>query len=265
MILSNFQITQKKIVSNASRKSFFFPSENLIFKKFKKLIIKKKNKSGRSSFGKIIFRTRTSFLIKKKYHSINYSLKVKVLGVVASFSFIPFKNKLLTLVFFSNGGVSYFLTTNNFVLFSFFYNKKLNLTSFSRFKFLSNYFLLFQIPKLSFVSFVELYPSKGAEYMRSPGSKAKILAFDKTRHSCLLKLPSGIKKIFSFYSFSFLGAISISNHKRAFSGKAGFWRKHGYKSTVRGVAMNAVDHPHGGRTKSIKTPLSPWGWVTRAK
>jgi large subunit ribosomal protein L2 len=47
--------------------------------------------------------------------------------------------------------------------------------------------------------------------------------------------------------------------------KAGYWRSFGVKSIVRGVAMNAVDHPHGGRTKSVKTPQTPWGFVTKKK
>jgi large subunit ribosomal protein L2 len=263
LIITNFYLSLTKYTSSASRNITNFPSESLIFKKHKKLVLKKKNQSGRGSNGNIIFRTKTSFLIKKKYHNINYNIRYRQLGAISSFSFIPFKNRLLSLIFFCNGSVSYFLTTNSHVLFSFFYNrigKKLRKISIK----ITHFFLL-QIKKLSFVSCVEILPGKGAQYMRSPGTKGKILSFDKSTHSCLIKLPSGLKKMFSHHSFAFLDAIAIPFHKRRKNGKAGFWRTYGRKSIVRGVAKNAVDHPHGGRTKTIKTPLTPWGKITKFK
>jgi len=263
LIIKNFYLSLKKFTSPASRNITYFPSENLISKTHKKLTVKLKNKAGRSSKGTIILRTRTSLLLKKKNFKINYSLRVKYLGTVASFSLIPFKNKLLSLVFFSNGFISYFLSNDRHVLFSFLCSKfeknlrKINLDS--------THFMLLQIKKLSFVSCVEIIPGLGAQYIRSPGTKGRIISFEKTTHSCLIKLPSGLKKIFSYYSFAFMDSISLQFHKKRKNGKAGFWRTFGKKPIVRGVAMNAVDHPHGGRTKSIKTPLTPWGKITKYK
>jgi large subunit ribosomal protein L2 len=62
-----------------------------------------------------------------------------------------------------------------------------------------------------------------------------------------------------------LGQLSLKNNKNFQNGKAGYWRMFGSKSLVRGVAMNAVDHPHGGRTKSVKCPKTPWGKPTKLK
>jgi large subunit ribosomal protein L2 len=62
-----------------------------------------------------------------------------------------------------------------------------------------------------------------------------------------------------------LGRISISENKNFLNGKAGYWRSFGFKSLVRGVAMNPVDHPHGGRTKSVKYQRTPWGKTTKFK
>jgi large subunit ribosomal protein L2 len=59
--------------------------------------------------------------------------------------------------------------------------------------------------------------------------------------------------------------VALPEAKRFSNSKAGYWRLFGNKPTVRGVAMNAVDHPHGGRTKSIKHPLTPWGKTTKKK
>lgn len=263
MVLNNFNFFYKKYQSPASRNITYFFSENLIFKKHKKLTLKIKNKSGRSKNGNIIFRTKTSNLIKIKKIHINYSLNYRQVGTIAAFSFIPFKNKLTTLVYFCNGFVTYFLANNYQKLFSFFYNKVEK--KIRKFSIKSSHFFIFQLKKLSFVSYLEIFPGKGAQYVRSSGTKGKLMSFDSPTHSCIIKLPSGIKKIFSQYSFVFLGSLAMSLHKRRLNGKAGFWRTYGKKPIVRGVAMNAVDHPHGGRTKSIKTPLTPWGKITKFK
>lgn len=213
-------LSLKKYTSAASRQITFFPSDLLISKTHKKLTLKLKSKAGRSSSGQIIFRTRTSYLLKKKNFQINYFLRYRYLGTVASFSFIPFKNKLLSLVFFCNGAVSYFLSTDRHVLFSFFSIKQVK--RIAKYGAKVTHFMLFQIKKLSFVSCVEITPGFGSQYIRSPGTKGRIMAFEKLNHSCLIKLPSGLKKIFSYYSFAFIDPISIPFHKKRQNGKAGF-------------------------------------------
>lgn len=256
---------KKPFKSSGSRNLFYFNSENLIYKKFKNLIIKTRNKSGRNDSGSIVFRSRSSLLIKQKKFNINYNLSYKILGIISSFSFIPFKNKLLTLVFFSNGGVSYFLSNDNFKLFDLFYNKLVHWPYQYKSKIKTTFFFLYQLPKLSIVSNLEIYPKRGVQYVRSTGVGSKIISFDRLNHSCLIKLPSGIKKIFSIYSFCFNGKIALPDNRYHKCGKAGLWRTYGYKSIVRGVAMNPVDHPNGGRTKSVKTPLTPWGKIAKKK
>jgi large subunit ribosomal protein L2 len=194
-------------------------------------------------------------LIKKKFVNINYNLRYLKLGLISSFKFIPFKNKLLSLIYFSNGSSTYYLTTLSQTLFSYlYYNKYKKLKNI---KSKNNALLLFQIKKLSFVSCLELVPGKGSQYIRSSGTKGKIIKFDKETHSVLVQLPSKIKKIFSYYSFAFLNGIALPEKKKFYNGKAGFSKLFGKKSIVRGVAKNAVDHPNGGRTKSIKYPRTP--------
>ena len=78
-------------------------------------------------------------------------------------------------------------------------------------------------------------------------------------------MPSGVRKSFSLYSLTSLGAVSLKIKKLVVNTKAGFWKRYGKKSQVRGVAMNPVDHPHGGRTKAIKYPRTPWGKTTKKK
>ena len=125
--------------------------------------------------------------------------------------------------------------------------------------------MLFQIKKLSFISCLEIIPGRGAQYSRSSGTKSRIIKFDKDNHSVLIKLSSGVKKVFSYYSFVMYGSISLKENKNFYNGKAGYWKSFGVKSLVRGVAMNPVDHPHGGRTKSVRYPRTPWGKTTKFK
>ena len=263
MFLENFLLTPRQFIAPSSRNSFYFWSECFISKKYKQLTLKPLSKAGRNCGGRIVIRSRSGLLMKKKIIKINYSLRFLRLGTVASFSFIPFKNKLVSLVLFNNGSACYLLSTDLHVLFSFIFSNRIK--KLKKIKLKSTYFMLFQIKKLSFVSFLELTPGRGAQYVRSPGTKSRIIKFDKVQHSCLLQLPSGVKKIFSYYSYVMLSSMSMSSHKKCFNPKAGYYRIFGRKPIVRGVAMNAVDHPHGGRTKSVKYPRTPWGKTTKFK
>jgi large subunit ribosomal protein L2 len=62
-----------------------------------------------------------------------------------------------------------------------------------------------------------------------------------------------------------LGRLALEEKVNYLNGKAGYWRSFGNKPLVRGVAMNPVDHPHGGRTKAVKYPRTPWGKTTKFK
>lgn len=263
MFLKNYILKKAPIRSAATRNVYFFFNNLNMHNKIKPLSLGSKWNSGRNKSGKIVFRTRASLLIKNKNIKINFNLHFFKLGFIGSFTFIPFKNKLLSLIYYSNGSFTYYLTTENHKLFSFiYYNfyKKLK-----KLKIKNTFFMLFQIKKLAFVSVLELLPGSGAQYTRSSGTKARIVKFDSNSHSVLIKLPSGVRKIFSYYSFVMLGQLALNEHSNCLNGKAGYWRSFGLKSIVRGVAMNPVDHPHGGRTKSVKYPRTPWGKTTKFK
>lgn len=263
MFLKIFSLRKIKPTSAANRNSYKFYNILNYKYKFKTLTFSKKWNSGRNDSGKIIFKTRSSLLKKITNYKINYSLRYLKLGTILSFNFIPFKNKVLSLIFFSNGAISYYLTSEFFKLFSYtFYNKY---KKFNKFKIKKTNLMLFQIKKLTFISHLELLPGLGAQYCLSSGTKSKIIKFDESDHSVLVQLPSGLKKIFSYYSFVLLGRISINLHFKCYNTKSGYWRSFGRKSVVRGVAMNAVDHPNGGRTKSLKYPRTPWGKTTKFK
>ena len=101
--------------------------------------------------------------------------------------------------------------------------------------------------------------------MLSSGTKAKLFAMNFKFKTVTLQLPSKVKKIFSLFSATLIGPNLLLEKKYYTNTKSGYWRNFGRKSIVRGVAMNPVDHPHGGRTKAIRHQQTPWGKTTKLK
>jgi len=120
------------------------------------------------------------------------------------------------------------------------------------------------IPLGSTVHCIELKPGKGAQIARSAGTSAQLVARDGSYAT--LRLRSGeMRKVLSECRAT-LGEVSNSEHSLRQLGKAGAKRWRGVRPTVRGVAMNPVDHPHGGgegRTSGGRHPVSPWGIPTK--
>jgi len=79
----------------------------------------------------------------------------------------------------------------------------------------------------------------------------------------LIYLPTQTLRWVSFYSTGTIGRVSNINHYNTKPGKAGFNRNRNVRPTVRGVAMNPVDHPHGGRTKTNSPEVTPWGKIAK--
>ena len=127
-----------------------------------------------------------------------------------------------------------------------------------------NSMALRNIPVGSTVHGIEMKPGKGAQIARSAGASAQLVAREGVYVT--LRLRSGeMRKILSECRAT-LGEVSNSEHALRSLGKAGAKRWRGVRPTVRGVAMNPVDHPHGGgegRTSGGRHPVSPWGFPTK--
>ncbi|MFK7915281.1 MAG: 50S ribosomal protein L2 [Pseudomonadales bacterium] len=120
------------------------------------------------------------------------------------------------------------------------------------------------IPLGSVIHCIELKPGKGAQMVRSAGGSAQLVAREG-RHATL-RLRSGEMRRVLAECRATLGTVSNSEHNLRSLGKAGAKRWRGVKPTVRGVAMNPVDHPHGGgegKTSGGRHPVSPWGMPTK--
>ena len=119
---------------------------------------------------------------------------------------------------------------------------------------------LHNIPVGSVVHAIELKPGKGAQMARSAGTSAQVVAREG-RHATLRLRSGEMRKVLADCRAT-LGEVSNSEHSLRKLGKAGASRWRGVRPTVRGVAMNPVDHPHGGgegRTSGGRHPVSPWG------
>ena len=120
------------------------------------------------------------------------------------------------------------------------------------------------IPDGMLIHNIELKPKKGAQMARSAGSYARIMA--KEDRMITLKLPSGEMRMVEENCLATIGVVGNKNHENIKIGKAGRSRWLGKRPKVRGVAMNPVDHPHGGgegKTSGGRHPVSPWGTPTK--
>ena len=114
---------------------------------------------------------------------------------------------------------------------------------------------------------VELNKNRGGQIVRSAGSAATIQA--KENQIAHLRLPSGETRVVSQDCWATIGQVGNIEHKSLTAGKAGRSRWKGRKPHVRGVAMNPIDHPHGGGEgksgQGNPHPVSPWGWHTKGR
>jgi large subunit ribosomal protein L2 len=122
-----------------------------------------------------------------------------------------------------------------------------------------NAMALKQIPTGTMVHNIELKPGRGGQLVRGAGTAAQLMAKEGTR--ALLKLPSGELRYVQLTCRATVGQIGNVDHENVSIGKAGRSRWLGIRSRVRGIAMNPVDHPHGGGEGRSKGnhPQSPWG------
>ena len=108
---------------------------------------------------------------------------------------------------------------------------------------------------------IEINPGRGGQIARSAGAYAKILAHEKGK--TMLKMPSSETRTIPSSGFATVGAVSNFSHREEVIGKAGRNRHKGIRPSVRGSAMNPVDHPHGGGEGrspiGMKYPKTPWG------
>ena len=223
-------------------------------KSFKKLSYGKNSSGGRNNLGRITSRSRGSGH-KNRYRVIDfYRKKDDIKAKIERIEYDPNRSAYVALIKYEDGVYSYILSPSEI--------KAGDEIISGRNKEISpgNAMPLSDIPAGTNIHNIELSPNGGAKLVRSAGASAQISGIDE--NYCIIKLGSGeIRKIINTARAT-IGSVSNSDHQNIKIGKAGRNRWRGKRPSVRGVAMNPVDHPHGGgegKTSGGRSPVSPWG------
>lgn len=220
----------------------------------KTLILPLHKTGGRNAYGRITCRHRGGGA-KKIYRIIDFKRAIKdVPGTVIAFEYDPNRNLPIALVHYKNGAKNYILKPEGL---------KIGNEILASIKAEANVgcsMPLRNVPIGFFVHNVELIPGRGGKLARSAGCSIQLVG--RENDIAILKMPSGELRTVCADSWASIGMLSNADFRNMVWGKAGRRRHLGIRPTVRGMAMNPIDHPHGGgegRSKSGSHPVSPWG------
>ena len=224
----------------------------------KALIEKKKGTGGRNNSGRITVRHRGGGH-RKHYRLIDWKRnKDGVPGVIERIEYDPNRSANIALVKYRDGERRYILAAKGLEV------GAPIMSGASSPILTGNSMPLRNIPVGSVIHCVELKPGKGAQYVRSAGTSCQLVA--REGRYATLRLRSGEMRRVLVDCRATLGEVGNGEHNLRSLGKAGAKRWRGVRPTVRGVAMNPVDHPHGGgegKTSGGRHPVSPWGVPTK--
>ncbi|HFD11240.1 MAG TPA: 50S ribosomal protein L2 [Crenotrichaceae bacterium] len=225
---------------------------------YKPLTAKKSNTGGRNNTGRITTR-HIGGGHKQKYRNVDFKRdKDSIPAIIERIEYDPNRTAHLALLKYNDGERRYILAVKGMVA-----GDQVLSGSQSPIK-IGNCLPLHNIPLGTVIHCIEMKPNKGAQLARSAGSSAQLLAKDGVYAT--LRLRSGEMRKIHLDCKATIGEVGNSEHNLSTIGKAGAARWRGVRPTVRGVAMNPVDHPHGGgegRTSGGRHPVSPWGQPTK--
>jgi large subunit ribosomal protein L2 len=227
-------------------------------KPLKSLVEPRRRTGGRNSLGRIAVRHHGGGH-KRQYRIIDFLRnKPGIPAKVASIEYDPNRSARIALLHYVDGEKRYILQPVGL---------SVGMTIMSGPEadiLVGNSLPLKNIPVGTTIHNIELRPGKGAQMARSAGAAAQLVS--KEEGLALLKLPSGEIRRTSVECMATIGQVGNVEHENVTIGKAGRTRWLGIRPTVRGVAMNPVDHPHGGgegKTSGGRNPVTPWGQPTR--
>ena len=217
-----------------------------------------KRSGGRNNNGRITLRRRGGGH-KKRYRIVDFKRdKAGVPAKVAAIEYDPNRSARLALLHYVDGEKRYILAPNGISV-----GDVIETGPGSDIK-PGNAMPLANIPLGTWVHNIELKPGKGGQMARGAGAYAQVMA--KEGKYVLLRLPSSELRNVLRECMATVGQVGNLQHENIKLGKAGRSRWLGRRPKVRGVAMNPVDHPHGGgegRTSGGRHPVSPWGKPTK--
>ena len=223
----------------------------------KSLLKSKKQNAGRNNTGRITVRHRGGG-VKRHYRLMNHNLADGLQLTVEEIEYDPNRSARIARVKDQHGMYHYILADTAMKK-----GKKIASGVDAPIE-ASNRMPLSKIPVGTLIYAIEINPGKGAQMVRSAGTKAQLMA--KEGDYAQVRLPSGEVRKFRLEATAAIGVVGNVQHQNVKIGSAGRKRRKGIRPTVRGVVMNAADHPHGGgdggRHGSGKPPRTPWGQLT---
>ena len=229
-------------------------------KPVKKLTEGLTNKGGRNNAGRITAR-RQGGGHKRAYRVIDFKrTKADIVATVERLEYDPNRTAFIALITYEDGEQAYILAPQRLQAGDKVVSgQKVDVKP-------GNAMPLGAMPVGTIVHNVELKPGKGGQIARSAGAYVQYVGRDGDY--AILRLSSGEQRIVHSRCMATVGAVSNPDNQNVKLGKAGRKRWAGKRPAVRGVAMNPVDHPHGGgegRTSGGRHPVSPWGKPTKGK
>ena len=222
----------------------------------RKLTTALRKTGGRNNHGRITSRRRGGGH-RRRYRIIDFKRnKFDLSAVIESIEYDPNRSPRIALVKYDDGEKKYIIAPEGLKVGDKILSSMENKIPFKT----GNAMPIGKIPEGLLIHNVELKPGKGAQMARSAGSYARIMANEEGMVT--LKLPSGELRMISEQCIATIGTVGNKSHENISIGKAGRARWMGRRPKVRGVAMNPVDHPHGGgegKTSGGRHPVSPWG------
>ena len=215
---------------------------------------------GRGASGRIAVRFRGGGA-KKLYRIIDFKRrKFDVAGTVERLEYDPNRTAFIALISYADGEKAYILAPQRLkVGDQVVAGEKVDVKP-------GNAAPLRSLPIGTIVHNVEMKPMKGGQLARSAGSYAQLVGRDAGYAQ--IRLGSGELRMVLDTCMATVGAVSNPDHMNTSLGKAGRKRHMGFRPHVRGVAMNPIDHPHGGgegRTSGGRNPVTPWGQPTKGR
>ena len=224
----------------------------------KSLLEPLKKSGGRNSRGRITSRHKGGGH-KRAYRLIDFKRnKLSVPAVVSSIEYDPNRSARIALLHYADGEKRYILSPNGLQV-----GDQIVAGPQAPIR-VGNALPLENMPLGSTIHNVELQPGKGGQLGRSAGAEIQLMA--KDGRFATLQLPSGERRLVPLVCYATLGQVGNLEHENVVLGKAGRSRWKGRRPKVRGVAMNPIDHPHGGgegRSSGGGHPVTPWGKPTK--
>lgn len=226
----------------------------------KPLLDKHKKSGGRDNRGQIAIRHRGGGH-KRRYRIVDFRRdKLGIPAKVERIEYDPNRSANIALLCYADGERRYIIAPNGLIV------GQQVLSSPEADIQPGNALPMKSIPLGTTLHNIELRPGKGGQLARAAGGGAQLIA--REGDHALLRLPSGEMRKVLIECYATVGQVGNLDHENETIGKAGRNRWKGWRPTVRGVAMNPVDHPHGGgegKTSGGRHPVTPWGVPTKGK